>query len=206
MTNMNLIQQKIDNMQRDMDELQKCIDEITQSTDRLQRHVNGIRRNINDIQREINVDFHAIDENQIQADEENRKLEPQSAAKKSKKFSEYSDGDITHVEIDSNVIDIKHITSTKKKFKKIIGSLSKLLVVDFLQKTHRNFFVSLTEERNGVKFKYDKDLDLYFQGCSIPAMVDFLDLLFDATKIPFKMEFTRDDKKILYFYKNCNEY
>ena len=201
---MNVIQQRLDTMQRDMDELQRCIDEIPQSTDRLQRHVNDIRRNMNDMQREINVDFHAIDENQIEINEDNRKQEPQTATKMSKKFSEYSNGDITHVKIDGSVIDIKDITSTKKKFKKIIGSLSRLLVVDFLRKTHRNFIVSLTEERNGVKFKYDKDLDLYFQGCSIQAMVDFLDLLFDATKIPFKMEFTRKDEKILYFNKNCN--
>lgn len=81
-----------------------------------------------------------------------------------------------------------------------------MLVVDFLRKTHRNFFVSLTEERSGVKLKYDKDLDLYFQGCSIQAMVEFLDHFFNATKIPFKMEFTREDKKILYFNKNYNEY
>ena len=72
---MNVIQQRLDTMQRDMDELQRCIDEIPQSTDRLQRHVNDIRRNMNDMQREINVDFHAIDENQIEINEDNRKQE-----------------------------------------------------------------------------------------------------------------------------------
>lgn len=203
---MNVIQQRLDNMQRDMDELQRCIDEIPQSTNRLQRHVNDIRRNMNDMQREINADFNTIHENQIEINEDSRKQEPQTAVKKSKKFSEYSNGDITHVEIDGSVIDIKDITSTKKKFKKIIGSLSRLLVVDFLQKTQRFFSVSLTARETKTPFKYDQNIDLYFQNCSIQAMVEFLDHFFNATKIPFKMEFTREDKKILYFNKNCNEY
>ena len=81
-----------------------------------------------------------------------------------------------------------------------------LLILQFLQRPKPLFFLSLTEERNGKKFKYVKDQGLFSRNFSVEDMVDFLDLLFDATKIPFKMEFTRDDKKILYFYKNCNEY
>lgn len=54
--------------------------------------------------------------------------------------------------------------------------------------------------------RWEKDLGIFSRGVSIEDMVEFLDLFFDATKIPFKMEFTRDDKEILYFYKNCNEH
>jgi hypothetical protein len=134
--------------------------------------------------------------------EQSRKQEPQTAAKKSKKFSEYSNGDIAHAKIDDNVIDINNQTSNLKKFKKIIGSLSKSQIADFLQKTNKSFFLSTTQRRYKTNFNYDEDLDLYFRACSVKQMVEFFDHFFDATKIPFKMEFTKDNGEILYFYKN----
>ena len=137
----------------------------------------------------------------------NRKEESKTEERtKHGKFQDYKYGHITHVEIDNKVIDLNNIQHNNQKVYKIVGSVPPLLIIQFLQRPKPRFFLSLTEERDGVKFKYEKDLGLYSRGSSIEKMVDFLDLFFDATKIPFKMEFTRDDKKILYFYKNCNEY
>lgn len=211
---MNDIEQSLNHMQRGLDEIQRCIDNTQQSEYELQIYQNNMQRNLNNMQRSLNdrqrkqyLESHPINESQRLNHEKNRKEESQTEViTNHEKFQEYKKGDITHIEIDNKEIDLNNIKYNKQKFIKIINSLPPLLTVAFLQKTEKRFFLSLTEERDGVKFKYEKDLGLFSRGSSIKAMVEFLDLFFDATKIPFKMEFTRDDKKILYFYKNCNEY
>ena len=211
---MNDIEQSLNHMQRELDEIQRCIDNTQQSEYELQRHQNNIQRNLNNMQRSLNdrqrkqyLESHPINESERLNHEKNRKEEPQTEVIMNHgKFQEYKKGDITHIEMDNKVIDLNNIKYNKQKFIKIISSLPPLLTVEFLQKTEKRFFLSLTEERDGTKFKYNKDLGLYSRDFSIKAMVEFLDFFFDATKIPFKMEFTKKNDEILYFYKNCNEY
>lgn len=197
---MNDIEQDLNHMQRYMDEVQRWIDEM-------QRYQNNMQRSINDRQRKQYLDSQPVNESQTLNHRRNRKEESKTEERtKHGKFQDYKFGNITHVEVDNKVIDLNNIQHNKQKVYKIVSSVPPLSILQFLQKPKPLFFLSLTEERNGVKFKYEKDLGLFSRNSNIEKMVEFLDLFFDATKIPFKMEFTKKNEEILYFHKNCNEH
>lgn len=208
---MNDIEQNLNHMQRLLNEVQRWIDNAEPSEyelqNEMQRNLNSLQRSLNDRQRKRYLDSQAVNESETLNHGKNRKEESETEERtKHGKFQDYKFGHITHVEIDNKVIDLNNIKHNKQKVNKIVGSVPPLLILEFLQKSKPLFFLSLTEKRKGTKFKYEKDLGLYSRGSSIEKMVEFLDLFFDATKIPFKMEFTKKNEEILYFYKNCNEY